>query len=39
MKTYCGYTEEEIKEMESKGTLPSYVLVDYLNDDYDNRDE
>ena len=39
MKTYCGYTVEEIREMESEGTLPSHVLVDYLNGDYDGGDE
>lgn len=39
MKTYCGYTVEEIREMEDEGTLPSYVLIDYLNDDYDGKDD
>lgn len=39
MKTYCGYTAEEINEMEEEGSCPSHVLIRYMNDDYDGADE
>jgi len=39
METYCGYTVEEIREMESNGTLPQHVLIDYVNGDPDGGDE
>tara|TARA_B100000809_G_scaffold258976_1_gene303088 strand:+ start:1281 stop:1388 length:108 start_codon:yes stop_codon:yes gene_type:complete len=35
MKTYSGYTAAEIREMESNGTCPSHVLIDYMNGDCD----
>jgi len=39
MNTYCGYTAEEIREMEEEGTCPSHVLIRYVNGDYDGGDE
>lgn len=39
MRTYCGYTEEEIREMEDEGCCPRAVLSAYLNDDYDGSDD
>ena len=35
MKTYSGYTAQEIQEMECNGTCPNHILIDYANDDYD----
>lgn len=39
MRTYGGYTVEEIQEMEDQGTCPSHVLIAYINDDYDESDD
>ena len=39
MKTYNGYTEEEIKEMENEGTIDTSTLIAYVNGDYDGCDD
>lgn len=36
MKTYNGYTEEEIREMEEEGTLDQNTLIAYMNDEDDD---
>lgn len=38
-KTYCGYTAEEIREMEEDGSCPSHVLIQYVNGDFDGSDD
>ena len=39
METYHGYTAEEVQDMEAEGTCPSYVLIAYMNNEYDGSDD
>lgn len=39
MKTYSGYTSDEIQEMEVQGMCPSHILIAFMNDDFDGSDE